>query len=246
MRVLSAAQLLDAWEDGLSRSPVERALCMLAAAWPEADRAALEALSVGERDARLLQLRQRLFGPDVAMTARCPACGQQLESAFRVADIQVDGAEPIETARVLCTGGYRIAFRLPTSRDLLSLSRLNDDTSPERALLALCVTEIVSSVDEAPTEAESLPVQVVTAVAEAMAKADPQADARLDLTCPACRHRWNAPFDIGGFLWQEVQTWAQRVLRDVTALARAYGWREKEILALSPMRREAYLELARQ
>jgi hypothetical protein len=32
---------------------------------------------------------------------------------------------------------------------------------------------------------------------------------------------------------------------EVDALARAYGWREADILALSPARRAAYLELAR-
>jgi hypothetical protein len=34
-------------------------------------------------------------------------------------------------------------------------------------------------------------------------------------------------------------------LRDVHELASAYGWRESEILALSPQRRQAYLELVR-
>ena len=37
--------------------------------------------------------------------------------------------------------------------------------------------------------------------------------------------------------------WAGRMLLDIHALARAYGWSESDILALPPRRRQAYLEL---
>mgnify|MGYP001788484044 CR=1 FL=1 len=37
---------------------------------------------------------------------------------------------------------------------------------------------------------------------------------------------------------------AERVLLDVDALARCYGWTESEVLRLSPTRRAAYLQLA--
>jgi len=73
--------------------------------------------------------------------------------------------------------------------------------------------------------------------------ADPHADIRLDLDCSACQARWQAPFDIVPFLWSAVDAWALRLLRDVHRLARAYGWREADILALSPPRRRCYLEL---
>ena len=59
----------------------------------------------------------------------------------------------------------------------------------------------------------------------------------------ACGAVWDALFDAGEFLWNEVAACAQRLLRQIHLLARAYGWRESEILSLSPVRREAYLEL---
>jgi hypothetical protein len=37
---------------------------------------------------------------------------------------------------------------------------------------------------------------------------------------------------------------ARALLAEVHSLARAYGWTEPEILALSPQRRAAYLEMA--
>lgn len=51
-------------------------------------------------------------------------------------------------------------------------------------------------------------------------------------------------FDIGAYLWEEVDAWADRTLRDVHLLAASYGWSERDILDLSPARRGRYLELA--
>ncbi len=50
--------------------------------------------------------------------------------------------------------------------------------------------------------------------------------------------------DIGRFLWREVSVAARRMLAEVHLLASAYGWAERDILALCPVRRAAYLELA--
>jgi hypothetical protein len=51
-------------------------------------------------------------------------------------------------------------------------------------------------------------------------------------------------FDIGRYLWEELRAQAVRLLHEVHTLARFYGWREADILALSAARRHAYLELA--
>jgi hypothetical protein len=76
-----------------------------------------------------------------------------------------------------------------------------------------------------------------------MAKADPLADIQLALSCPFCGLGWKAAFDIVSFLWREIESLAGRLLRDVHTLAFAYGWHERDILALSPMRRQFYLAL---
>ena len=97
--------------------------------------------------------------------------------------------------------------------------------------------------EDRPHPTDRLPEAVVTAVVEAMAAADPQADVRTELGCPSCGHRWPCSFDIVSFFWSEIEAWAWRVLQDVHRLARAYGWREQDILELSPWRRRVYLEM---
>jgi hypothetical protein len=76
-----------------------------------------------------------------------------------------------------------------------------------------------------------------------MAQADPQADVQLALCCPRCSHEWQEVFDIVSFFWSEISAWTARILREVHTLACAYGWREADILAMSPGRRQCYLEM---
>jgi hypothetical protein len=242
MRALSAAELLDLWERGLQLPPARRALALLEAACPEISPRELATLPLGRRDAWLLELRELLLGPELTMVAGCPGCGEQVESSFDSAVIRADAnvLAPIPTVAV---DRYRIAFRLPASEDLLALSPGTDRAFARRLLLSRCILD--AKRDGEAVDAASLPEHAVEAVAAQMAAADPQADVELALACPACRHRWQIAFDIPNFFWQEIQAWARFMLRSVHALARAYGWREADVLALSPTRRQLYLELAR-
>ena len=90
---------------------------------------------------------------------------------------------------------------------------------------------------------EALPEHIVAMMAERMEQADPQANIQLSLQCPACRQESQVTFDIVTYFWNEINTWAHGVLRDVHILATAYGWRESDILSLSPWRRQLYLEM---
>ncbi|MCA8929894.1 MAG: hypothetical protein KDC18_17680, partial [Alphaproteobacteria bacterium] len=82
------------------------------------------------------------------------------------------------------------------------------------------------------------------AVAAAVESLDPLAAIVFALTCPECGTAFETPFDPPAFVWQELAAVASRLLWEVDQLARAYGWPEADILALSPLRRRAYLEIA--
>lgn len=242
MRVPSAAELVDIWERGASQPLPRRALWLLAAACPETSGDDLLALSVGQRDAWLLELYERLFGPTVTAVTACPTCGQPLESSFAVTDVRPAGESETASIQTLHAKGYDVAFRMPACADLFALAD-DPEADGRSVLLARCVVEARDSEDRR-VEAECLPDHVVAAVAARMSTADPQANVQLDLVCPDCEHRWQAAFDIAGFLWRELHAWALRTLRDVHALARAYGWREADVLSLSPTRRQIYVEMS--
>ena len=73
---------------------------------------------------------------------------------------------------------------------------------------------------------------------------NPLGDIRLGLSCPACGHEWTARLDPLTQLRDALRGQAEQLLHEVDALARAYGWSEPEILALSRWRRRRYLDLA--
>ena len=245
MQLPSAAQLLDIWEGAIVASPTRRALDLLAVAHPELSMDELAAMPIGQRDAMLMQLREHLFGSSLNLVAACPQCHQQLESTVLVSDISVDTYRPAEGTQVIESDGYRVAFRLPASADLLSFPQDMDTSRARDILLARCVLDVRNADGEQGSYA-ALPEHVVRAVGEQMSHADPHADLELAFECPACGHGWEAMFDIANFLWRELHAWAQRTLREVHYLARAYGWRESDVLVLSPTRRQVYLELCRQ
>ena len=249
MRALDAAALLDLWERGLAQPLPRRVAALVHAAWPDATEADVLAWPLGRRDARLLTLRRRLFGADLTLIAPCPSCGVAVELAFRVEDVLLPEArEARGEMQVIERDGYVIAFRPPASSDLLALAEApraaDRDGDPRQRLLARCVTDLRHA-DGASATIEDLPAGIVAAISAGMAAADPQADVQLACACPGCGRTWPALFDIASVLWSEIHVWARRLLRDVHTLARAYGWREADVLALSPTRRQIYLELSR-
>jgi hypothetical protein len=249
MQPLLASDLLDIWERGVDRSPVEQALIILAAAYPRLPAAALANLTIGQRDACLLQLRALTFGPQLQGQATCPACGERLEMAFDAGDLRTGGTllpEPgsgeagnPETSFTLAP--YRVTYRLPTSADLRLITRQDDPVVARRQLLEACVLGIRRGKKVLPVT--ELPEDVLEAVSARMGRAEPLADLSLAVTCPACRHAWKVLFDIVSFFWSEINAWSARLIREVHVLASAYGWREADILALTPWRRQRYLEL---
>jgi hypothetical protein len=243
MRAPSAAELLEVWETGLSQAPTERALALLAACQPQVSWEALAALSIGLRDAELLKLREALWGPRMTGQAACPSCHEKLELSLDTQEILATSPATLPGEMTLRMSEFTMTFRLPTSLDLLDLPGQGDQERCRTLILKRCL--LTAEHGGAPVGVDGLPPDVVAGIAKCMSDTDPLADLQLDLTCPTCEHRWRVVFDIVSFLWTEIEAWASRILSEVHTLAQAYGWRERDILALSPTRRQFYLEMVR-
>jgi hypothetical protein len=254
----ASSTLLNAWEQGLGEPAPMRALLLLQAAHPDAEVGDLQHLTIGQRDAELLTLYEQLFGSELAGVVTCPNCGEDLELNFRAAQVRAPAALPTPDGRegvvttpdgrrgvVTTPDGHRVGFRLPDSLDMLMITAeagtrdiedpLQRTATFRRALLARCI--------EDARRVEELPPALVDEIIARMAQADPQADVRLDVTCPACHHNWQTLFDIVSYLWRMVDDWAVNTLYEVHRLASAYGWREADILSMSARRRQLYLDM---
>lgn len=235
--------LLRAWEGAHAAPAAERALQLLAAVWPQYDRGYWSRLSLGDRDACLLLLQQALFGGQLRTVAACPACGERLESGFRADDVCPLPSRlpaPPEPAW-LEHRRYRIEYRPPCSDDVLDLDPRRSAEENVARLLQRCV--LSAHHGEAPIAADALPAPLRERLIAAMAERDPQADLQLAIACPACGHCWQASLDVAGYLWEELDDWAQDLLSEVHVLARHYAWSERDILAMTPLRRRFYLDL---
>lgn len=243
MRGLSAQELLRTWEVALRQHPVDRALTILALALPEVPRDELLALSIGQRDARLLTVRERTFGSQLAAFTECSACQERLEFKFDVTDIRVTAEVEGSTNQVqeVTLEGYDLYFRLPNSIDLAHIVRCRDVVAASNLLVQRCILQ--ASQDDRETAVTDLPETVIAALGEYMTECDPQAEVQLNFTCPMCGQSWSVMFDIVSFFWSEIYVQAKRLLREVHTLARAYGWREADILGMSTARRQFYLEM---
>jgi hypothetical protein len=244
MHTPSASQLLQVWERGAERSAAASCLWLLGISCDECQPEVLAKLPLGQRDRLLLRLRAQLFGTQMQTVAWCPQCQAMVEAAFDCGDLlavqEISEAMPLlELASDDRSSVVR--FRLPDSTDLLALEGCKDALQAREMLLKRCVVEIESR-PSGNGQGTPFPIELQAQIALAMAAADPQADVQLAFTCPDCSHRWEPMFDIAHFLWQELHAWALRTLRDVDLLARVYHWSEADILALSPRRRQAYLE----
>jgi hypothetical protein len=238
MQSLTPEKILALWEIARPQHPLDRALTILAAASPGVARDTLAELSIAERDARLLHLRTLLVGSRAEGFAECPRCAERLEFSFDTADF-VAPTEVSKSAQEVALQGRCVGFRLPSSRDLAETVAAPDAREALRRLVERC---LLPNDKVWPNESD-LPDELVESLSRAMLAADPRAEIVLDLNCPACAHRWNLLFDVAEFFWTEIGAQARRLLREIDALARAYGWTEREILDLPPQRRQTYLEL---
>jgi hypothetical protein len=251
--------LIDLWDRALDAPPVDRALDALVIGL-RLERAEVEALPVGRRDELLFDLREHLFGEHFDAVTTCPSCGELIEAGFDAADLRTDPPRTVNTTTEV--GEWAVSWRLPTSADLRAVARygrpparaesgvhpaergvgirIPDLDAARAALVDRCVVAARRSgepIDEVPNS-------VLAHVVEDMGRADPGAEISFELSCPYCAHTWSELFDIAEFFWSEVDSAAGRLLEDVGTLAAAYGWSERDILAMGPARRERYLELA--
>lgn len=239
MAVVDAADVMQLWEDNRDRDELSRSVALSAIADPPLAFPDAAGLAIGQRNSRMLQLRQRWTDEELEVTAQCPDCETQLE--FTVDPVRLIEAAPADPPRPAITiGDTTIHWRAVTSRDLSAAGREPDAEQAGTFLLRRCILEVtqrgVARADHEPSDAER------AALAEAIEAADPLCEVRFDLACAACGARVTAGLSVTETVWSELDRTARSLVSEVHQLATAYGWTEAECLALSPARRATYLE----
>ena len=213
--------LLTEWEAAAGRHPWE----LLASASVETGS------SVGASNAAIIARRRSHFGTTMGLLAECPTCREWVEFSAPTGLF-----EPAPgTNREFLWQGWRIEFRLPTVADLVIARSVSD---PKTTLIERILVRATLHGESAELTSEA------QAAWEAhLDEVDPLAVIEFSLSCDACGHTWSAVFEPAREYARELEVGARRLLSEVDALARAYGWDEKTTLSLSPARRRLYLEM---
>jgi hypothetical protein len=228
MATLAPSILLDIWEAGARRHPIDRAVLLLSLCGDEtAD--ALPDVPLGRRNRKLMDLRRARFGETFHVWLDCVECEERM--SLEIGAGELPAAE--ENDRDVEVNGH--AFRRPTSRDVAVLGDAPDAAAGARLLLQRCARDP----DGLPTGPAF--DALLGKVEAALDETDPWADLTLVAECPQCGHRQETALDVPGLVWDEIDSLAHGLLDDVHVLARAYGWSERDILGMSEARRAAYV-----
>lgn len=229
-------RLLAAWEAGAGAPQVARGLVLAEVAGAVDDLDAALDLPLAEQTCRLAQVYSQAFGAVVEATLQCAECSSLVEVQLPLSAF--DPADGRTTATVALGNGGTAVVRALTGRDLLRAAEAAD---PAAELLAQTVTDA----DGRPIAAADMdgPARAaIDAAAEALAGG---AALVVRATCPDCDADLTAPVDVASLLWERITAVAPAILAEVAELAAAFGWSERDVLALPAPRRAAYLEMAR-
>lgn len=233
-----AAVLLAAWEEASAVPACAAGAVLLHRAGLMDDVPQALELPLATTAALVARVYTQTFGDDVEAVVGCPGCGERLEVALPLARLARAAEGPVSATVPAHDGGEVLVVRCPTSGDLLAAAASAD---PAEALLARCVTDT----DGGPVDPASLDEPrraAVDAAAEDLAGA---AAALLRTRCPACGDEMSVDVDLPALLWQRIAGEVPAVLAEVAELSAAFGWAEADVLAMSEVRRAAYLMLVR-
>ena len=237
--------------DGRTLTPFERTSRLLERCLVKSDDKAvgvvhLPSLTVGDREAMLLNLYRGSFGSGIPATLVCPGCNESLEFDVAAENLLLEPeAQPTAaTERVVSSDGkrYRCTIRPPTGADVEAVLPLAAEGPDEAAaeLFARCVTVID---DESLQTVEAPDPSLIGLLDEAFDSLDPQAETRLALRCAACGLDFDGCLDAGEILTRTARRKSDELFQEVHLLALHYHWSESELLAMSQARRRVYLDL---
>ncbi len=227
----TAAQLIGLWNRSSEASAHRRLERLLAAAEPPA---MLDSDTLGARNRRLLELHASLSDSPLDARLRCAGC--RTDNEFRVpaeAILACPAPDPAMRVRI-GTGRARLTFRLPLMSDIHAVSG-----APAGEALA----RIVERCRIGPGPGEAVGAAALERLAERFEALDPAARIVVDLRCAECEAALRASVDIAEFVAAAIDLDVDGLFRQIDAIARAYGWSERAILALPADRRGTYVAM---
>jgi hypothetical protein len=228
-------------EHGSSLLPAEWTTALLARCLvrlgPEAPPSvdSVRALTVGDREALLLQLRAATLGDRLDCIVTCPACDEVMDVELGVGALLLAPYAEAPARRETFVNGRRVVYRAVNGADQEAGARVAARDVDAAACLVLrrCID----------TDGDEPMLEIERALPALLAEADPQAELVLRIRCTGCERDFSVTLDAAAFLARELAGRPDELYGEVHMLASHYHWSEAELLALTPAKRRLYLEL---
>ena len=183
--------------------------------------AAIDQLTVGDRDRAIAGLYRQLYGDAILADAVCTGCAATYEIRFGLADL-VASRRPDGSA-----GGDPPVVTLGQSR--LRLPTIADLSGPADGFLARLTLQG--------------PAPDPETASQALENADPALELDLSGICPECQAVQTSPFSVSAFLRAALRRDLGFLTREVHLIASTYHWSFDEILRLSRQERQSFARL---
>ncbi len=216
------------------------ARCCVASGMPlKSRRNAAWNFSVGERARRLLKIVECSLGaPAFQVWLACPAaaCQERFHAAVLFSDFAVRPAT--QEVGVELSGEKMVRLRVPTGRDQAVWKERRFATKGE------AIYEMAISLAR---DASNLPVRLgrsdLNMLDLALTAADPLVAFVLRRPCPKCGNHAQFPVDLEKCALECLQDLRAVMIEDIHFFAKAYGWSERQTLAVPQTRRNEYRRL---
>lgn len=198
--------------------------------------------SIGGRLQALIAVARATRGDTLYWQQSCQnaRCRSPMEMDLDLAGIGQlqDQVRPIITVDSDC-GTLRL--RLPTGSDQLRWRKLAA-TDPDALTGVMAKDLLVSVSGKAPAEDWQLPAACFREIEDRLEEADPLTVFKIVVECPECGEQQSMDCDLEPLLLTELRHAQARLFDEVDRLASHYHWSEADILAMTPQRRQQYLE----
>lgn len=183
----------------------------------------------------LLAITTATRGSELVLSVHCSnrQCRERIELPLDLTRFQQNMAEEVFVCNI---GDRAFTMRLPNGRDQDHWLQQQDES------FAAIAKKLVLRIDaEKPGDDWTFPEAWLAHAGEALEQHDELMTLKLNAKCPVCALDLAFAIDLEAELLTCLSQAQKKLLLDVHQLALAYHWTEKEILALSPKRRNFYL-----
>lgn len=205
------------------------------------DDALAAALTRGDRQFLVLQLRAGLYGDRIPLIVRCPgpSCRALSDVDVRISELAPAARPPRPWIEQETLDGVA-QIREPTGADDEAVA---GGPRAERVARLWARLVVLGGAALTPEAWLALPAATRHAIAIALAEGSRAPELVFLARCPTCDGGLEIVLDPFALLARELRTGGDRLLAEVHALAFHYHWPESEILALPRTRRWRYLQL---